>query len=241
MSQFSKQEKNIATYLLDLEVDPRVLTSNALAEQLKISQSTVIRFTQKLGYESFRTFLIDLNKVYAEDQKIKERDGLSSDSMKILISRYEEAIHETNVLNNQENITAAIQLILNADRIVVFGSANSSIFAEYLSNQLNKTGLFVQFSKGVHPSLASVAQLSHNGVVILISQSGETLETLDIAKLAKEHNIPIIALTGHHPNRLQSVADLILYSSDYAKNVMNIRISQLFLVDILIHEISNRK
>lgn len=241
MSQFSKQEKNIASYLLELDVDPRILTSNALAEQLGISQSTVIRFTQKLGYESFRTFLVDLNKVYAEDLRVKERDLLTSDSMKILISRYEDAIHETNALNKAESIKQAVQLILNAERIVVYGAANSSIFAEYLNNQLNKTGLFVQFSKGIHAALVSVSQLSGKGVVVLISQSGETEDTLTAAKQAKAHGIPIIALTGHHKNSLHDYADIVLYSSDYAKNLMNIRISQLFLVDILIQEITERK
>jgi len=241
MSQFSKQEKNIASYLLELDVDPRILTSNALAEQLGISQSTVIRFTQKLGYESFRTFLVDLNKVYAEDLRVRERDLLTSDSMKILISRYEDAIHETNALNKAESIKQAVQLILNADRIVVYGAANSSIFAEYLNNQLNKTGLFVQFSKGIHAALVSVSQLSPKGVVVLISQSGETEDTLAAARQAKTHGIPIIALTGHHKNTLHDYADIVLYSSDYAKNLMNIRISQLFLVDILIQEITERK
>jgi len=241
MSQFSKQEKNIASYLLELDVDPRVLTSNALAEQLGISQSTVIRFTQKLGYESFRTFLVDLNKVYSDDLRIKERDLVTSDSMKILISRYEDAIHETNVLNKPESIKQAVDLIIQADRIVVYGAANSSIFAEYLNNQLNKTGLFVQFAKGIHACLVSVAQLSSKGVVVLISQSGETEDTLDAAKQAKKNGIPIIALTGHHKNTLHDYADIVLYSSDYAKNLMNIRISQLFLVDILIQEITSRK
>jgi RpiR family murPQ operon transcriptional repressor len=241
MSQFSKQEKNIASYLLELDVDPRILTSNALAEQLGISQSTVIRFTQKLGYESFRTFLVDLNKVYADDLRSRERDLLTSDSMKILISRYEDAIHETNVLNKPDNIKQAVELILNADRIVVYGAANSSIFAEYLNNQLNKTGLFVQFSKGIHACLVSVAQLSSKGVVVLISQSGETEDTLEAATQARRKGIPIIALTGHHKNTLHEFADIVLYSSDYAKNLMNIRISQLFLVDILIQEITERK
>jgi RpiR family transcriptional regulator, murPQ operon repressor len=241
MSQFSKQEKNIASYLLELDVDPRILTSNALAEQLGISQSTVIRFTQKLGYESFRTFLVDLNKVYADDLRSRERDLVTSDSMKILISRYEDAIYETNVLNKPDNIKQAVELILNADRIVVYGAANSSIFAEYLNNQLNKTGLFVQFSKGIHACLVSVAQLSPKGVVVLISQSGETEDTLEAAKQARRKGIPIIALTGHHKNTLHESADIVLYSSDYAKNLMNIRISQLFLVDILIQEITERK
>ncbi|NTW95794.1 MAG: MurR/RpiR family transcriptional regulator [Erysipelotrichaceae bacterium] len=241
MSQFSKQEKNIASYLLELDVDPRILTSNALAEQLGISQSTVIRFTQKLGYESFRTFLVDLNKVYADDLRTRERDLVTSDSMKILISRYEDAIHETNVLNKPESIKQAVDLILNADRIVVYGAANSSIFAEYLNNQLNKTGLFVQFSKGIHACLVSVAQLSSKGVVVLISQSGETEDTLEAATQARSKGIPIIALTGHHKNTLHEYSDIVLYSSDYAKNLMNIRISQLFLVDILIQEITERK
>ena len=241
MDRFSKQEKNIAAYLLDLKSDPRVLTSNALAEQLGMSQSTVIRFTQKLGYESFRSFLVDLNKVYAEDQRIKELELEASDAMKILILRYEEAIQETHILNKIEIIKQAVSMILAADRIVVYGAANSSIFAEYLSNQLNKTGLFVQFSKGNHATLVSVSQLGQKGLVVLISQSGETLDTLETAKRAKEHGIPIIALTGHHPNSLHDASDLVLYSSDYAKNVMNIRISQLFLVDILIQEITKSK
>jgi len=241
MSQFSKQEKNIACYLLELDVDPRILTSSALAEHLSISQSTIIRFTQKLGYESFRTFLADLNKLYADEQVVKERDLHTTDSMKKLISRYEDAIHETNVLNQFDTIKQAVQLLLNADRIVVYGAANSSIFAEYLYSQLNKTGLFVQFSKGIHSSLVSVAQLSSKSAVVLISQSGETEDTLDIAKQAKAKDIPMIVLTGHHKNSLHDYADIVLYSSDYAKNLMNIRISQLFLVDILIQEITERK
>lgn len=241
MPQFSKQEKIIAEHLLNLDSDPRILTSNALADQLGISQSTVIRFTQKLGYESFRTFLMDLSRVYADDLRAKERAANTSDSMKVLISRYEDAIHETHTLNHESTIKSAKSLIEHADRIVVYGSANSSIFAEYLANQLNKTGLFIQFAKGIHATLVSVSQLSPRGVVILISQSGETPDTLDVAKQCKASHVPIIALTGHHKNSLHDYADLVLYSSDYAKNLMNIRISQLFLVDILIQELTERK
>jgi DNA-binding MurR/RpiR family transcriptional regulator len=78
-------------------------------------------------------------------------------------------------------------------------------------------------------------------VVVLISQSGETEDTLEAATQARRKGIPIIALTGHHKNTLHEFADIVLYSSDYAKNLMNIRISQLFLVDILIQEITERK
>ncbi|MBS3986491.1 MAG: MurR/RpiR family transcriptional regulator, partial [Erysipelothrix sp.] len=55
---FSSVDEHIVQVILTMPYDPD-LTSTSLAKRCDVSQSTIVRFAQKLGYASFREFLSD--------------------------------------------------------------------------------------------------------------------------------------------------------------------------------------
>ena len=74
-------------------------------------------------------------------------------------------------------------------------------------------------------------------VAIVISYTGETDTPLEIAKILKSNNTPIISITGNSKNRLVKYADCSLFVSNiestYRTSAAASRTTSLYLIDIL--------
>lgn len=80
-NELTQTEKIIADFFQNHSLEARSFTSYQLADRLNIGQSTIIRFSKKLGYRSFRELLEDLSTSLTEE-KVKEEivvnEGTSS-------------------------------------------------------------------------------------------------------------------------------------------------------------------
>ena len=74
-NELTQTEKIIADFFQNHSLEARSFTSYQLADRLNIGQSTIIRFSKKLGYRSFRELLEDLSTSLTEE---KSRRRLSS-------------------------------------------------------------------------------------------------------------------------------------------------------------------
>lgn len=92
-------------------------------------------------------------------------------------------------------------------------------------------------SQTPHTIYSLIDQSKKDTVLFLISESGETREVIKAASIAKEHDMPIIAMTRMAKNTLHSYADLILktvsFETETRLNVTTMRCSQLYLIDAL--------
>ncbi|MGB7594502.1 MAG: MurR/RpiR family transcriptional regulator [Erysipelotrichaceae bacterium] len=240
MQYLSKSEMMIADFIMDLHADPRTLTSSMLAEQLNVAQSTVIRFTQKLGYPSFREFLVDLNSDYSRDVPFEEEvvaDENTEDTNLRMLAQYYDVLNITHRYNPAAEFDKSVALIRKARKIVLFGVGNSSIFCEYLGNQLNKLGFLATSYRDTHTFLVAASMLDKSDLLILVSESGETKEILDAVTMAKHNQVPILAITGKAKSTLQQAADAVLttivFETDTRLNLLTVRVSQLMVIDLL--------
>jgi len=155
-----------------------------------------------------------------------------------MFHQYIDVLKVTHQEISDELIEQAIQMIRVSQRIVLYGVANSALFCHYLSNQFLKLGLNTSFDSDTHTTLVAISQLSEHDVVILISESGETKEIINAAIAAQLVKAKVIAITGSARNTLYEHADLILstivFETDTRMNLLTVRISQLFVVDLLI-------
>ena len=71
-SSLTYSEAKIADYILANQEKAIHLTSQQLADILGVGQSTVIRFSQKMGYKSYRNMLLELEKSDDSEEKIEE-------------------------------------------------------------------------------------------------------------------------------------------------------------------------
>ena len=240
LPQLSESERKIVQYIETQPINVKDLTSTKLAQELDISQSTVIRFTQKLGYENFRGFLADLHLVTANDQDFTQ-DVTKEESMSISISRvltqYLDVINMTHNDNDVDLIEQAATMIMKARKIMLFGRANNDFFCEYFQIQLLRYHMQAFFDRDTHNSFYIMSQMNEEDVLIVISESGETFEVQQILAVARQKKVKILAITGKAKSSLAAMADHVLYTVTFKQETRIttnvIRVSQLFLIDII--------
>lgn len=234
-------DKEIAIYISNNPKAVVNMTSHELAAILNVAQSSIVRFTKKIGYQGFKHMQYDLESQEgkSDDEEISRNDSTTVTIRKIA-DQYQDVVNVTRLLNTDESIDKSVHLLHHSKKTIVHGKGNSSLFAEYLSNHLLKMGCDSFSSTNNHTVLSLITNGSNNHfveLIILISESGETKEILDIAKTAQQRKIPVVSLSRTGNTSLSKLSDIVLYTyndlSGSRLNAMTNRCSQLYLIDIL--------
>lgn len=253
ISSLTNGEQQIARFVLS---DPRRairLSSSDLAEQTGRSQSGVVKFCQKLGFRGYQEFKLAVSQATVQGWSlpagivhgsIESNDGFATTAQKLMGSKLH-AMQQTMSLNTEQSIEQSIQAILNARRIQLVGVGASSLVARDFTYKLQKLDCTVIYDADSHIQIANATTLGADDVVIALSYSGTSLETVRIAECAKAAKAPLITLTGIHPNPLAGMADICLYvTSDEDKarsSAITSRDAQLMLLDLVFILLVQRK
>lgn len=235
----TSSERKVADYILNYPDKVKAITSYELAKQLGIGQSTIIRFSQKLGYHSFRELLADVSSNSIEDLTREDIrfDETTQETNGKIVAQYVDIANLTLASNSPERIDRAVNWIKNANTVVCFGVGNSNLMAEYFSNQLVTIGINSISTTNSHITLSTIIRMKENDVIFLFSESGESKDIITAAKTAKRQGVKIVALTKSRKSNLQSCADLVLKTVNFEHantlNATTIRCSQLCLIDML--------
>jgi RpiR family transcriptional regulator, murPQ operon repressor len=237
----SKSELKIIDYIRNNPIDPKIMTSSLLGKQLDISQSTIIRFTQKLGYSSFRAFLADISLSSQSPSEIDvdiQANEETEVTMQRLFNQYHDVMKMTMSEKLTEQVDAAVELLKKSRRIVFFAVGGSSNMGEYFATHLIRYNMMINHSYDVHTSLYLITQCTPEDLVIIISESGETDEIRMAVNACKQLNVPILAVTDRRKNTLSEAAVVsihtVIYSTNEKFNVLRLRISQMFVIDLVI-------
>lgn len=115
------------------------------------------------------------------------------------------------VKNLDKNFDKAIDVMAKCQgRVVLAGMGKTGIIAHKISATLSSTGtpsIYMHSAEAVHGDLG---QVTKNDVVILISSSGETEETVRLLPLLKKIGCKTIAITGGANSLLAKHCDLFL-------------------------------
>ena len=127
------KEARIAEYILANRARISGLTSQKLAGNLGISQSTVIRFSQKLGYKSYQNLLLDLERSGEPGERLEEiqlTDSTLATNTKIL-NHAKLLLDLTAEVNPPGQLARAVELIQGADTIFCFGFLSTHSAARF--------------------------------------------------------------------------------------------------------------
>src|ERR1700733_2851406 len=106
--------------------------------------------------------------------------------------------------------TAVETIAKCSGRVIVCGMGKSGIVARKIAATLSSTGtpsVFLHSAEAVHGDLG---QVTSKDVVIIISQSGETEETVRLLPLVRKIGAKIIVMTGKSKSTLARHGDLVL-------------------------------
>jgi DNA-binding MurR/RpiR family transcriptional regulator len=147
------------------------------------------------------------------------------------------SMQQTLSVNSEPEIEKALTALDTARRIHMAGVGASSLVARDFSYKLMKLGRNVLHDSDSHVQMANVSTLSPHDVLFALSYSGNSIETLRIAEVARERGATVIAVTGLNGGPLGQVANIRLYTVADEERVrssaITARDAQLMLTDLL--------
>jgi arabinose-5-phosphate isomerase len=112
------------------------------------------------------------------------------------------------------DIDAAIELLKNCNgQIIVLGVGKSGIIGQKIASTMTSSGtaaLFLHPSDALHGGLGIVTP---DDVVILLSNSGETDELLQLLPALKRRKVPLLAIVGNTKSSIAQRADAVIDAS----------------------------
>ncbi|MFD1254081.1 HTH-type transcriptional regulator MurR [Devosia equisanguinis] len=245
LESMTRADRQIAQFILDDPERMLSLSSAALAEATGRSQSSVVKFSQKLGYAGYQQLKLDVNKAKAQEfhapagvihGSIDASDSYLTILQKLIGSKLL-SMRETSAVNTEATIDSAIDVLVKARRIQLAGVGASSLVARDFSYKLLKLGRTVLVDSDSHIQISNASVLNSEDLIIALSHSGRSVETLRIAELAKARGATLLSITGLHSNPLAELADIRLYTVADEERVRSSAITsrdaQLMLTDML--------
>lgn len=242
LDQLTETDRRLASYLLDHSRDAIHMSAKELSAQCDTSPAAVVRLSQKLGFKGFTALKLELAKESGQEEPDVFRSAIRDNDDMETIVRKAEQIHLRNTsltyqMVNVSILSQAVEEICAGRRIHLFGVGASGLLAMDFLYKSSRIGIPAFYHSDVHTNLATAALLGPEDIVIAISYSGETLDTVLAAQTARERGSKVIAITQANRNTLSRLADYPLYipgeEPDLRVGAMTSRTSGLLILDLL--------
>ncbi|QEH17729.1 MurR/RpiR family transcriptional regulator [Histophilus somni] len=241
----TKTEKRIATTVLS---SPELLGQNSLAEiaqQFDVGEATFIRFCRTLGFKGFTDFKLQLSIELAtkdrQSNSLLETDISKFDGTSQIAEKLQNVIHnvisETVNLLDFAQLEKVVELMRVSKRIFLFGVGSSGLTAEEAKNKLMRIGLHVDATSNNHFMYMQAALMNSSDIVIGISHSGYSKETVQALNIAKKNGAVTVALTHNLRSPITMVSDYVLINGNRQGQLqgdsIGTKIAQLFVLDLI--------
>jgi DNA-binding MurR/RpiR family transcriptional regulator len=245
---FSKSLKKIADYILSNTAQPQYLSIHQLAEICDVSESSVFRLCQILGFNGYKEFkyaLAEANSATLTDGGIDAyAEILPEDSFgemaKKLFAYNVASINQTLQLIDKEAYCQAAKHLKAAKHVYCFGQGASGIMAQELWGRFITVSSNFSYITDPHLQTIVTANCDKDDVIVLFSYSGATQDGPRLLSEAKIRGAKTILITHYRKSFASEFADIILLcgSRETPKQTGSIaaKMAQLFVIDLLFNE-----
>lgn len=242
--ELSVNEKKIADFILNNAALIRDYSSQNLAASVGVSQSSIVKFSQKLNYRGFTDLKLAIHESVVKSESSEPPNETihaveeQFDSVpRQLYNIKREALITTIELNDETRILSAVKILEKSQRIQIVALGAGSLVARNFASMLIQAGKSVIAEADTYIQLSSVATLGKGDAVVVISFSGQSAKMIQIARRAKKAGVSIISLTNYSANPIRSLADVQLFSVNQNGGIEVPQIissaSQQHVVDVL--------
>jgi DNA-binding MurR/RpiR family transcriptional regulator len=211
-------ERRIADFVLDNAQLLRDYSSQQMANALGISQSSVVKFSQKLGFRGYPDLKYAIGQALARgdgaanEQAVPAIDdhGRLADSLWKLKSEAEE---ESRLINAPQKIDEIASLLGRAGKVFLIGLGEDDIHARAFALRLSMLGILTVHNFDTTHMTASVSSASLGDVLLVFSEHGKQASLCQITRYFQQQRGKVISVTRHTSNPLRAHADLALLVS----------------------------
>ncbi len=245
--KLSDTEQKIANYLVHAEDTLANKTLDDMASEIGVSQSSVYQFVKRIGYSGFQEFKIDVarNSNYQPtfqpvsaggDENITSEDSSFDIAKKVLQANLHSLSNSTHFIT-EELLDSVLALIYSAKTLHFFGQGGSTIVAFDSFHKFIRTKYRCNYIFDYHMQLSFVTKLTSEDCVFIFSHSGQTKESINLARQVKKTEAKMITLTGNGGSELTTLSDeaiiVVTEESRFRTEALSSRIGYLNVMDAI--------
>jgi DNA-binding MurR/RpiR family transcriptional regulator len=218
--QMSAIERRIADFILENAHLLRDYSSQQLANSLGISQSSVVKFSQKLGFKGYPDLKVSVSEAVARENGNGElravapsrRDPQTALAADLWRSKTL-AEEETRLINTPAKMAEIARAVGAAGKVFVIGLGEDGLPAHAFAVKLTLLGIPVicQTDPVLMSSALSLAE--KNDVLVLFSEHGRQPALAQTERQFHERRGKVVSVTRHSANPLRAHADMSLLVS----------------------------
>jgi DNA-binding MurR/RpiR family transcriptional regulator len=223
----SRSQKDVAQYIVDHLDEAAFQTAEELARRANTSSSTVVRFSQALGFEGFPELQAAAREEYRRVNAKPANEGTvgGSSSSTPLFSldqnEFESAlaadhlnVEETARKVSRSSVDQLIKAIVEAEKVLVAGTDQMAFFASYLRHLLMLLDLRVDVvASPSQEALSRLGRINESTLVIGLSAGRPHPLVVRAMKLARHRQAHTAAITDATLSEVAKLARIKLYYS----------------------------
>jgi DNA-binding MurR/RpiR family transcriptional regulator len=241
--EFSRSQKDVARYIVDHLDEAAFLTAEELARRASTSSSTVVRFSQALGFEGYpelQQAAIEEYRNAAVAANAPSGGGalFSFDHSELegSLSADHSNLEETARNLTREQVDGAVAALAEAQRVVIVGVDQMAFFASYMRHTLSLLDIRAEIvvSTGGE-SLQRLGRIDEETLVIVLSSGRAHPLLLRAMKLALHRRARTLAISDASLSEVGEHAEQTLYYSSNSPSFARSNTALMALVQGLAH------
>ena len=246
MSGFSKGQRQIAGYILEHYDRAAYMTASKLGAVVNVSESTVVRFADELGFGGYpelqkalqelaRTHLTAAQRMEVADNLL-DRDNILE---KVLLGDADKIRHTLEGLD-KEAFYAAVEKIVNARNIYILGSRSSASLAGFLN--FNFRMMFdnvrnVEVNSGSE-MFEQILSIGKEDVLIAISFPRYSKRTVRAVQYAHHAGANVVSITDSAKSPIATDCDQLLTAHSDMASFVDSLVAPLSIINAMVAAVS---
>jgi DNA-binding MurR/RpiR family transcriptional regulator len=219
---FSRSQKDVAQYIVDHLDEAAFQTAEELARRASTSSSTVVRFSQALGFEGFP----ELQQAARDEYRRRppgaiDGFGAAAPLFSLDHTEFEAAlaadhvnVEDTAHKLSRSDVEAAIDAIVSAEKVLIAGTDQMAFFASYLRHLLMLLDLRAEIvASPSQEALGRLSRIDERTLVVGMSAGRPHPLITRTMKLARHRKAPTLAITDATLSEVARLARIRLYYS----------------------------
>jgi DNA-binding MurR/RpiR family transcriptional regulator len=248
---FSRSQKDVARYIVDHLDEAAFQTAEELARRANTSSSTVVRFSQALGFEGYP----ELQQSAIEEYRLKVAEGAANGNgggaaalFNFDHSEFEASlgadysnIEETARSLTREQVEASVSALATARRVLIVGTDQMAFFGSYLRHLLGLLDLRAEIvASPSQDNIQKLSRMDEDTLLVVITAGRANPLVLRALKLARHRRARTLAITDATLSDVAEHSEMVLYYSSNGPSYIRSNAALMGVVQALAHGVYSR-
>ncbi len=245
--RLSKSHRRIAGCIVEHYDKAAFMTASKLGEYVGVSESTVVRFANALGYSGYPQLQKALQALIRHRLTASQRFEMTSDmdQTQVLSKVLKSDIQNIRATLDELDVKVfdeVVEMLLSSESIYVLGLRSSAPLAQFMGHYLQYVLPNVQtVTSGVSDVFEQIARIHENDLLIGISFPRYAARTIEAMEFAKSRQASVVAITDGPLSPLCAVSNRYLFAKSDMASFVDSLAAPLSLINALIVALGQRR